>query len=98
MSERSSNPKRTSGSTPYRGYDRSLIESSKEFGTTYMDMLRVVVPTGTGFAVLPTVSGMQAPSEAIARQAAIRGIRCRVILFPVGFGGNLARPFPNVFT
>jgi hypothetical protein len=39
------------------------MESSTEFGTTYMDVLCTVVPTGTGCAVFPTVSGMQPTVE-----------------------------------
>ena len=52
-----------------------LMESSKEFGTAYMDKLRLVVPTGTGSAVLPTVRGMQPVAPTIDAATTTRN-RC----------------------
>ncbi len=58
------------------------MESSKEFGTTYIDMLWTVVPTGTGWAVLPTVSGMQLDVQTIDSAAPARNATFHVMIQP----------------
>src|SRR5687768_16517881 len=99
MSERSSNPKRISGSTPYRGYERLLTVSSKEFGTTYTDVLRTVVPTGVGCAVLPTVSGMHpAVNRTENAVAAYNAILSLMFQPRLGYGWNLDFQRSCVFT
>lgn len=57
-------------------------ESSKEFGTTYTDVLWTVVPTGTGSAVLPTVSGMQPAVWMIDNAAPTRNTNLNVMIQP----------------
>ena len=78
-----------------------LMESSTEFGTTYIDVLRTVVPTGTGSAVLPTVSGMQPAAQTIDNAPAtrIRRFNFNVMIQPrLEFGSNLGRGLRRVFT
>src|SRR6476660_9010472 len=75
------------------------MESSTEFGTTYMDVLCTVVPTGTGWAVLPTVSGMQPTLQRIANAAPAQQIVFSVMIQPrLEFGSNLGRASVPVFT
>jgi len=74
------------------------MESSNEFGTTYMDVLCTVVPTGTGCAVFPTVSGMQ-PAVKVMDNAAAQRRGFKIMIRPrLEFGSNLGRAWVLVLT